>query len=432
MYALIDVNNMYVSCERSFNPALIGKPVVALGNNDHCVIARSQEAKDIGIKMGQPIFQIRELIDQHNVLLCSSNFELYGDMSSRLMSLLTNFADHVEPYSIDEAFLQFETNFEDHYSLYPSYQGLGTAMRDTVQQWLRLPICVGFAGTKTLAKVANKRAKSVAELNGVCVLNKTELIEEALTEFKVKDLWGIGHRYAAMLKRNGIENAWQLRTFDNLEWIRTKMTVNGLRMVYELRGYPCKLLEVNMPPKKTICTAVSFGKLIPDLKNIKDALTTYLARCCEKLRRQDSLARHVTVFLHTNPNRITPGNGLPAKQYSASRSFQLPHHSNNLSDFLVYAIPVVESLFQFGYNYQKVGVILNDIVPQDHRQGGVFTGWPDEKRLRLGSVVDRINRRHGQDKVHVASQLPNPEWTMVQDSLSQRYTTRWNELLVAK
>lgn len=430
MYGLIDVNNMYVSCERAFNPALKGVPVVAMGNNDHCVIARSQEAKDLGIKMGQPRFLIKELLEEHNVRICSSNYELYGDMSARLMSILSNFAASVEVYSIDEAFIQIEDTF-DQYSHYPSYEGLGKDIREKVAKWLRLPICVGFAHTKTLAKVANKRAKSNPDLEGVCVLNSSESVEEALREFPIKDLWGIGGRYASLLKKNGITNAWELRTFDNLDWIQSHMTVNGLRMVYELRGYPCKLMEVNMPPKKNICTAVSFGKLIPDLKNIQDALTTYLARCCEKLRRQDSMARHMTVFLHTNPNRITPGNGQPAKQYSASRHVQLPHHSNNLSDFLQYALPTVESIFKFGYNYQKVGVILNDIVPDTHRQGGVLTGWPDEKRLRLGKTVDKINRRFGQDKVHVASAMTKPDWPMIQDSLSKRYTTRWGELPVA-
>ncbi|WP_232540850.1 Y-family DNA polymerase [Spirosoma endbachense] len=419
---------MYVSCERSFNPSLNGKPVIALGNNDHCVIARSQEAKNVGIKMGQPLFQIRELIEQHQVQICSSNFELYGDLSSRLMSLLTNFADHVEPYSIDEAFVQIDTSFE---GIYPSYQGLGSAMRDTVAQWLRLPICVGFGLTKTLAKVANKCAKTRPELEGVCVINSLESANEALSDFKIKDLWGVGSRYAAMLKKNGIETALQLRDVGDIDWVRDRMTVNGVRMVYELRGYPCRLLEINAPPKKTICTAMSFGQLIPDLKNITDALTTYLARCCEKLRRQESLARHVTVFLHTNPNRKTPGNGLPAKQYSASRSIRLPHHTNHLPDFLRYAIPVVENLLQLGYNYQKVGIILNDIVPESFRQQGVFSDWPDEKALQIGKTIDRLNHRYGRDKVRLASQLYQPDWSQVQGSLSQAYTTDWKQILKA-
>ncbi|QIP13778.1 Y-family DNA polymerase [Spirosoma aureum] len=429
MYGLIDVNAMYVSCERAFNPRLNGVPVVAVGNNDHCVIARSNEAKILGIKMGQPLFQIRELIDEHNVQICSSNFELIGDMSARMMSVLAQFADDVEPYSIDEAFIQVNTHFD---GIYPSYQGLGYAIRDTIGQWLRLPVCVGFGITKTLAKVANKRAKAKPELGGVCVITNGESAEEALREFPVKDLWGIGSQYARLLKKNGIETAWQLQRIEDLDWVRDRMTVNGLRMVYELRGFPCRLLEVNAPPKKTICTAVSFGKLIPDLKNITDALTTYLARCCEKLRKQESLARHVTVFLHTNPNRITPGNGLPAKQYSASRSVRLPHYTNHLPDFLRYAIPVVESLFQFGYNYQKVGVILNDIIPDTIHQGNLFAEFPTAKSLHIGKTIDRINRKHGRDKVRLASQLQSPDWSMVRGSLSRQYTTDWNQLLKAK
>ncbi|QIP15717.1 Y-family DNA polymerase [Spirosoma aureum] len=428
MFALVDVNSMYVSCERSFNPRLKGVPVVALGNNDHCVIARSDEAKKLGIKMGAARFQIQDLIDQHNVQLCSSNFALYGDMSARFQSLMYNFVEDVEPYSIDEVFLKVDGSYD---TLYPSYQGLGESIRNTVMQWLRLPVCIGFAPTKTLAKVANRIAKKNPELEGICVLTNQAEVDTALEQFEIEDLWGVGYRYAKWLKNNGITNARQLRNAE-IEWIRKKMTVQGVRLVYELRGYPARLLEDNPLPKRTISVAPSFGKLIPDLTNITDALTTHLARCCEKLRKQNSIARHLTIYLHTNRNRKTPGRpDLASKQYSASRTVKLPFHSNNLIDFLPYGISALQSIYQFGYPYQKVGIILNDIVPEDNRQAGVFADAPTPEQLELGHVIDGLNRRFGRDAVYVASQRKDREWEMVQGHLSQRYTTNWNELLVA-
>ena len=431
MFALVDANAMYVSCERSFNPGLEGKPVIVLSNRDGCVVARSDQAKALGIKMGTPFFQTLELRQQHDIAVFSSNYTLYGDMSARLMSTLTHFVEDVEVYSIDEAFLQVD----GYESIYPSYQGLGQAIRETVKQWLRLPVCVGFGPTKTLAKVANRLAKQHPEM-GVCVLSTQQDIDEALASFPVEELWGVGYRYARKLKQNGIHTAAQLRDVND-EWINQVMTVNGLRLVHELRGFPCRMLEVQPPPKKSICAAPSFGRLVPDLDTITDALTTHLTRASEKLRRQNSLCGTLTVFLHTNRFRKTPGNrsdgpGQPAKQYYNARTVQLPHPTNSTAELLRYAQSILRSIFAFGYAYQKVGLIMTDLVPTDYRQKGVFVEGPDERLIRLAGVVDKLNHRYGQDKLRLASQLYNPDWPMQRQYLSPCYTTRWREILVVK
>jgi DNA polymerase V len=291
---------------------------------------------------------------------------------------------------------------------------------------------VGFGATKTLAKLANRVAKKRPELGGVCVIDNGETASEILSRFKVEDLWGIGYQYARMLKQNGIRTAAHLRDADD-DWVRERMTINGLRLVYELRGYPCRRLEGGAPQKKTICAAPSFGKMIPDLRQIQDALTNHLCRAGEKLRRQDSLCGTITVFIHTNKFRKTPGRpDLPSKQYYNSRSVDLPHPTRSTPELLRYALEVLKSIYAPGYHYQKVGLILSDLVPGDYRQKGVFSEGPDERLIQLANVIDWVNARHGQDKLRLASQLYNPEWPMKRQYLSRRYTTNWKEILEVK
>jgi len=310
MIALIDCNNFYASCERSFDPSLIGKPVIVLSNNDGCVVARSNEAKALGIKMGVPLFQLDQLRKEYELKIFSSNYTLYGDMSSRIMSILGKYVEEVEVYSIDEAFM----NLTGYESAYPDLNVFAQNLRYTVNQWTRIPVSVGLAPTKTLAKVANWYAKRETEWNGVLLLDTPEKIDQALYGFDVAALWGVGWRYAGMLKRNGIRTAAQLRDMPD-DWLSANMTVNGLRLAHELRGLKCNMIESITPAKKAICTAPSFGRVIPDLDLIRQALTTHVGRVAEKLRRQDSAASAITVFVHTNRFRKTPGNGLPAKQY---------------------------------------------------------------------------------------------------------------------
>ncbi|GAB3687579.1 Y-family DNA polymerase [Spirosoma flavus] len=427
MYALIDANCFYCSVERSFNPTLEGKPVIVLSNRDGCVVARSDEAKALNIKMGQPFFQLSELRNQHDIAVFSSNYALYGDTSARLMSLLTNFAEDVEVYSIDEAFLVVE----GYDCLYPSYRDLGESIRAKIDQWLRIPVSIGFGPTKTLAKIANRLAKKSPEHNGVYVLDSPEKIDEVLKNTPVEDIWCVGRQSAQKLKSFEIFTAYQLSKVP-IDWIRQMMTVNGVRLVYELQGRPCKLLEVGQKPKKSFCTEPGFHRVTANPAILEDALTTHLSKVCEKLRRQDSLAGCLTVYLKTNRHRKTPGTGLPDKQHNPSRTIILPHPTNNVLDMIHYAVGALKEIYDPNYLYQKVGIMLTDLVSADYRETNLFTAGLDENRVKLSGVVDKINQRFGSGKLRLASQQNNPEWPMQFRYLSKRYTTRWNEILVAK
>jgi len=423
MIALVDANNFYCSVERSFNPALNGKPVIVLSNNDGAIVARSQEAKALGIKMANPFFQQAELIQAADVRVFSSNYTLYGDTSARLMSLLGRFVETVEVNSIDEAFL----DLDGYGSVYPDLEGLARHMRAKIAQWLRIPVSIGIGPTKTLSKVANWYAKRVTASRGVVLLESEAQIREALADFDVGELWGVGSRYASKLRRLDIKTAWDLRQAPD-DWIRDVMTVNGLRLAYELRGQRCNLLEVDPGPKKSICTAPSFGDMIPDLKLIREALATHLARASEKLRRQGSAAGVITVFLHTN-RHAKSANGEPARYYANSRSVLLPHPTTSPVELTRYALAALDCIYKPGYRYQKVGVILNDLVDDTFRQECLFTSEPDPKLGRLAQIVDQLNYRHGRDKVRLAAQGYSPAWKMKQQWLSPCYTTRWKDIL---
>ncbi|HLL97309.1 MAG TPA: Y-family DNA polymerase [Spirosoma sp.] len=423
MIALVDANNFYVSCQRSFNQVLNRKPVVVLSNNDGNVIARSDEAKALGIKMAVPFFELDELVKEHEIAVFSSNYQLYGDMSARLMATLARFVEEVEIYSIDEAFL----NFDGYETVYPNLTEAAQTIRSTVNQWLRLPVSVGIAPTKTLAKVANWYVKREPDHNGVLLLNTEQKIQEVLQDFDVTALWGIGWRYAGMLKRNGVRTAAQFRDLPD-EWIRAKLTVNGLRLAYELRGMPCKLLQPEAKPKKAICTAPSFGRLVPDLATMTEALTTHMSRAAEKLRKQQSAAGTVTIFVHTNRHRKTP-NGELAKQYYNSRTVKLPHPTSSTAELVGYAQAALKAIFRFGYIYQKVGIILSDLVPDDHRQRGLFTEQPNERLGTLSKVMDTVNQRYGRDRLRLASAGYDPTWHHRRAYLSPCYTTKWKDIL---
>lgn len=426
MIALVDANNFYVSCQRSFNQGLNRKPVVVLSNNDGNVIARSEEAKALGIKMAAPFFELDALIKEKEVAVFSSNYQLYGDMSARLMATLGRFVEEVEVYSIDEAFL----NFDGYETVYPDLTEAAQLIRSTVNQWLRIPVSVGIAPTKTLAKVANWYVKRDAGHNGVLLLNTAETIQAALQDFDVAALWGIGWRYAGMLKRNGIRTAAQFCDLPD-EWIQTKLTVNGLRLAYELRGMPCKLLVLEATPKKAICAAPSFGRLVPDLATMTEAVTTHMSRAAEKLRKQQSAAGTLTIFLHTNRYRKTPSGEL-AKQYYNSQTVKLPHPTSSTSELVGYAQAALKAIFRFGYIYQKVGIILSDLVPDRHQQQSLFTEQPDGRMAKLSKVMDTVNQRYGRDRLRLASAGFDPTWHHRRAYLSPCYTTKWNDILTVK
>ncbi|HEY0108502.1 MAG TPA: Y-family DNA polymerase [Fibrella sp.] len=423
MLGLIDANNFYVSCQRSFDASLIGKPVVVLSNNDGAVVARSNEAKRLGIKMAVPFFLLEELRKEHDLKVFSSNYTLYGDMSARIMSILNRFVEEVEVYSIDEAFI----NVAGYESVYPDLTQFAQGLRRTVDQWTRIPISVGMAQTRTLCKMANWYAKRHPEQEGVLLLDTAEKIDQALYGFDVADLWGVGWRYAGLLKRNGIRTAAQLRDMPD-DWLLSNMTVNGLRLACELRGMPCRMMEVTAPARKAICTSTSFGRVIPDLDTIRQGLSTHLARAAEKLRKQDSAAGAVTVFLHTNRFRRSP-NGEIAKQYYGSRTVELPHPTASTVELVGYAQAALGAIYKFGYHYQKVGVMLTGLVPADFRQANLFNCGPDDRQTKLAQVVDQLNYRYGRDKVRVASAGYDPSWQHKRQWMSDRYTTQWKEIL---
>ncbi len=427
MLALVDANNFYVSCERSFNPSLIGRPVGVLSNNDGCLIARSNELKTLGVKMGTPFFTMREQIEQQGIRIFSSNYTLYGDMSSRVMAILNRFVEQVEVYSIDEAFL----DLNGYESVYPDLAQFAQRVRQTVDQWTRIPVSVGIAPTKTLCKIANFYAKRADPQTGVLLLDTPGRISDALADFSVDDLWGIGWRYAGMLKRNGIRTAAQFAALPD-DWINQKLTVNGLRLAYELRGIPCKMLETEAPNKKAICTAPSFGRGVSDLNTISQAMITHLSRAAEKLRRQGSAASAVTVFLHTNRHKITAHNGQPAKQYQGSRTAELPHASSSTAELVSYAHALLKAVFKFGYEYQKVGVMLTGLVSDTHVQQHLFVDEPDERMSKLSGVMDALNKRYGRDRVRLAGAGYDSSWHHKRQWMSPRRTTNWKEILTVR
>ena len=425
MLSLVDANNFYCSVERSFNPFLEGKPVIVLSNGDGCVVARSNEAKAIGITMGAPYFQLAELIREHNIYVYSSNYTLYGCASARLMALLGRFVEEVEVNSIDEAFLDL-TGYE---SVYPDLRYFARTIREQVNEGIGVPVSVGIAPTKSLTKVANWYAKRLEAVEGVFLLDTPTAIQDALSDFSVKELWGVGGRYKSLLNRNDIRTAAQFTALPD-DWLRHNMTVNGLRLKYELLGTPCRLLDTEPPVRKSFCAAPSFGQLIPDKETMTEALLTYLARVAERLRKQHSAARVMTVFLHTNRFKRS-ANGELAKYYYNSQTLHLPHPSSSTQELAHYAAAALDRIFRFGYAYQKVGIILSDFVPDNFRQPGLFTNVADERLLKLSRVMDRINTRHGRDRVRVAGQGFSPTWPMKQQWLSPCYTTRWKDILTA-
>jgi DNA polymerase V len=291
MLALVDCNNFYASCERVFDPSLRTKAVVVL-SNDGCIVARSAEAKALGLQMGEPYFKVRELLERHKVAVFSSNYALYGDMSQRVMKTLQQFSPEVEIYSIDEAFLNLQA-FRD-------LPGLARQIRETVRQWTGLPVSVGIAPTKTLAKVANDTAKKKAGYNGVCVLDTPEVWEPLLNEFEVGEVWGIGPQYKELLNKHGVNTALEFSRLPET-WLRKHMSVVGARTAQELRGQPCNELELHADPKKGITVSRSFGKRITEFPELEQALAAYISRAGEKLRREKLLAKHMLVFMHTSP-----------------------------------------------------------------------------------------------------------------------------------
>lgn len=414
MFGLVDCNNFYASCERVFNPSLNGKPIVVLSNNDGCVIARSNEAKVLGIKMGVPAYQIKDLVKQHDVAVFSSNYVLYGDMSGRVMSMLAELAPEIEVYSIDEAFLNLE-GIQD-------LQTLGSKIVRQVTRGTGIPVSTGIAPTKTLAKVANKFAKKYPAYNRLCIIDTEEKREKALKLFEIGDVWGIGRRQAAKLEKQGVKTAYDFTQLPG-SWVRKNMTVTGERTWKELRGISCIDMETAPPAKKQICTSRSFGKMVEDIDTMSEAIATHASTCAKKLRQQKSYAMSLLVFIHTNNFR----EDLP--QYWKNTIIKLPVPTSDTLEIVHYALEGLKSIFMPGYQYKKAGVIITEIVTS--AQLGLFDTVDREKREKLMQAIDKVNGEH-RHLVKLAVQGNGRDWKLKQEQLSKRYTTDINEVLTIK
>ncbi len=414
MIALTDCNNFYASCERVFDPSLNGKPVVVLSNNDGCVIARSNEAKALGIPMGAPVFKYRRLIDAGKVHVFSSNFALYGDMSRRVMNLLSEHARNIEIYSIDEAFLDLGEGGD----LYEAARTL----REKVGRCTGIPVSIGIAPGKTLAKVATHIAKKRPGTGGCFLLADAEQIKKEVENFPVRELWGVGRRLTVRLRKMGIENAGQFTALSDA-FVRREFTVNGLRMKKELLGGSVIPLEPSDRSKKSICTARSFGEMVQSREHLEQAVSSHTVTCAEKLRRQGSLASSMMVFIHTNAFR----EDLP--QYRRNIVVPFPATQNTLS-LVKTAKTALGKIYRSGYQYKKAGVILLDISPADRYQRDLFREDPrEEDDMRLVKAVDMLNAKYGRGTLRLGDQGLRDKHALRQRRRSRSYTTQWEELL---
>jgi len=414
MIALVDCNNFYVSCERVFRPELNGKPVVVLSNNDGCIISRSNEAKQLGIKMAEPAFKREDFFKANGVYCFSSNYALYGDMSQRVMDTLRESAPEIEVYSIDEAFLNLQG--------IPNLLQFSKELRTKVQRNTGIPVSIGVGKTKSIAKIANKEAKQ----NGGSLVIDSELqLNEILMNTPIEKIWGIGREYQKLLLRYHVETAWQFTQLSPA-WVKKNMSVVGHRIQRELLGEPCIEIEQTPPAKKVIATTRAFGKKLSDKVLIKEAVSTHAIRCAEKLRKQHSAANLLTLFIHTDP--FNPNE----KMYYKSQTIILPVASNNNSFLVKAASKALDAIFLNGLLYKKAGVIVGGIVSDNQLQGNLFYEEDRTKQNKVSAVTDMINRKYGRDTLKLAAQGSGKEWKLRQEKLSKGYTTNLNEIIQVK
>ena len=413
--ALVDCNNFYASCERVFQPALRGRPIVVLSNNDGCVIARSNEAKALGIAMGDPWHLVKDRHARSGIIVRSSNYTLYGDMSARVMSVLSRFTPDLEVYSIDEAFLGtagFEARLEGH----------ARDLRATVLQWTGIPVSVGIAPTKTLAKLANRTAKKDPTSGGVCLLVTEAAQRDALGRMELTDLWGVADRMALRLIKIGIATPLDLLDADPRR-VRQEGGVVMERMVHELRGTPCIGLEQVAPKRKSLIASRSFGQAVATRHELEQSVSVFTARAAEKMRRQGLASANLTVMAETNPFKPSE------PQYAAQRSVELPVATADTGKLIRAAQVALGRLWRPGYRYKKAGVMLLDLVDSGAVAGGLFDGPDDERSRARMAAVDALNQRFGRGAIGFGTAGESQRWTLRRDHISQRYTTSWDELL---
>ena len=409
--ALVDCNSFYVSCERLFNPKIQYKPVVVLSNNDGCVISRSNQAKALGIKMGEPYFKVKELIKKNKVHIFSSNYALYGDLSRRVMKVLKTFSLNVEIYSIDEAFIDLSFLNEKEIENY------GKEIREKVLKWTGIPTSVGISSTKTLSKVANHIAKK--EKTGVMYLYKN--IDEKLKNFPVEDVWGVGKQLTKFYTKNGIDNAYQLKNASNT-WVKKRTNVLGSKTAMELRGVSCIGLDVHEEKRKNCCVSRSFGKKVTNLQKLEEAITTYCLNAAEKIRADDQVSKRLTVFIRTSPfnkNR---------KHYSNAHTIDLPIATSNSIELIKNARKALKNIYKTGYFYQKVGIILSKLKESESSEINLLTPILEKKSKTLMRAIDYTNMRYGRNAISIAQAGIDKVWKMRRKHSSRIDTASFDSL----
>jgi DNA polymerase V len=419
MFALVDCNNFYASCERVFQPQFRNTPIAILSNNDGCVIARSDEAKNLGLPMGAPAFKYKQFFKEYNIEVFSSNYPLYGDMSSRVMSILRQFSPDVEVYSIDEAFLALNT-IEN-----VSFNKLGHEMRKRILQWTGLPTCVGIAPTKALTKIANKIARKFPkETGGTFVIDSDEKRIKALKWTKIKDVWGIGSQLQKRLTQQNIKTAYDFTQLSDA-WVKNNFSITELNLKKDLEGIKTLGLEDDHPIKKSIATTRSFENTYTDINDIKERVATFANSCAEKLRKQNSNCNILLVLLQGSRFEET------SQPYKNSVTIVLPHSTNSTLTIVKHAIKAIDALYKKGIKYKRAGVIVTGLVPTDNHQLDMFAR-ENPKHQPLMKAIDDLNNKYGDQKLKLANQDLGKTWKMRQEHLSKQYTTQFNQILIIK
>lgn len=415
VFALVDCDNFYVSCERVFQPELKSRPIVVLSNNDGCIVARSREVKDLGVGMGRPFHEFKDILYKHRVKVFSSNYTLYGDMSRRVMDTLEEFVADVDVYSIDEAFLTFEGN---------RFAEVARFLQQTVRQRTGIPVTIGVGPTKTLAKIATKYAKKNSDTGGVFDLSSCANPDAILAAILAQDVWGIGIKIAEWLYKRGINTALDLKNMPD-ETIRKHGGITALRVVWELRGISCIELRPLLAPRKQVISSRSFGRYVTELDDLMESVSCHATTAAEKLRSDGSVAGRLSAYITTNVFSKNP-------QYAKSASVSVIPASNATGTLVRLARMAVEKIYRPGFKYIKAGVILHDIVPSSQRQRDMFTPVDMDREEKLGRVVDWINGNFGSDTIQPLACGINRAWSMRRDFRSRRFTTSWKELPVAR
>lgn len=420
-FGLADCNNFYCSCERVFHPDLRDKAVIVLSNNDGCVVARSEESKRLGIKMGVPFYQVKELLERNKVAVFSSNYNLYGDMSRRVMSLLSSFFPKISVYSIDEAFIDLSEIDDMEYLVNISRNAVRA-----IYKGVGIPVSLGIAPTKTLAKMASVFAKKHKGYNGVCLIDTDEKREKALKLFPVSDVWGIGRKHSKRLEYNGVKTAWDF-TQRSESWVRKEMSVTGLRTWKELRGESCIETE-DLPYKKSICTSRSFpNQGLSRIEDVEEAVANFAAMCSKKLREQHTVCQSVVVFAYTSRFR----DDVPVNQICETVNFDVP--TNDMQEIVSTVVKALRNSWRQGaYYYKKAGVIVYNISEDNAVQGSLFDTVDRDKQSVISRVVDEINLRNGHDTVRVAVQGYDNNWHIKNEYISKQYTTNIKDIIIVK